>query len=174
MFKVYLLASGASECSPERRKALLLHSLGPEGQRIVNTLSVSQAAEKTEEEWTGATPDVQEYSKAYTDRRRAAKLTTVAVEDMVRVKKSSVSFKGDISFSKPRKVINQCGPASLILDDGKTWNAGKLCKLLGALATMAFSNILHGVNIRSITIPVTRRFSLQDGSQRPPRQVLPQ
>lgn len=58
MFKVYLLASGASEFSPERRKALLLHSLGPEGQRIFNTLSISQAAEKTEEEGTGATPDV--------------------------------------------------------------------------------------------------------------------
>ncbi|KAL1483671.1 hypothetical protein MTO96_012510 [Rhipicephalus appendiculatus] len=59
MFKVYLLASGASEFSPERRKAILLHSLGPEGQRIFNTLSVSQAAEKTdEEERTGATPDV--------------------------------------------------------------------------------------------------------------------
>ncbi|KAL1468748.1 hypothetical protein MTO96_025192 [Rhipicephalus appendiculatus] len=59
MFKVYLLASGASEFSPERRKAILLHSLGPEGQRIFNTLSVSQAAEKTEEEeGTRATPDV--------------------------------------------------------------------------------------------------------------------
>ncbi|KAH8019191.1 hypothetical protein HPB51_017879 [Rhipicephalus microplus] len=58
MFKVYLLASSASEFSPERRKALLLHSLGPEGQRIFNTLSISQAAEKTEEEGTRATPDV--------------------------------------------------------------------------------------------------------------------
>ncbi|XP_075732452.1 uncharacterized protein LOC142775032 [Rhipicephalus microplus] len=42
MFNVYLLASGASEFSPERRKALLLHSLGPEGQRMFNTLSISQ------------------------------------------------------------------------------------------------------------------------------------
>ncbi|KAL1485309.1 hypothetical protein MTO96_032039 [Rhipicephalus appendiculatus] len=42
MFKVYLLASGASEFSPEQRKAILLHYLGPEGQRIFNTLSVSQ------------------------------------------------------------------------------------------------------------------------------------
>ncbi|KAH8026996.1 hypothetical protein HPB51_001311 [Rhipicephalus microplus] len=58
MFKVYLLASGASEFSPERPNALLLHSLGPEGQRIFNTLSILQAAEKTEEEGTGATPDV--------------------------------------------------------------------------------------------------------------------
>ncbi|KAH8042650.1 hypothetical protein HPB51_025153 [Rhipicephalus microplus] len=58
MFKVYLLASGASEFSPERRKALLLHSLGPEGQRIFNNMSISQAAKKTEEEGTEATPDV--------------------------------------------------------------------------------------------------------------------
>ncbi|KAL1416941.1 hypothetical protein MTO96_027335 [Rhipicephalus appendiculatus] len=36
-----------------------IHSLGSEGQRIFNTLSVSQVAEKTEEEeGTGATPDV--------------------------------------------------------------------------------------------------------------------
>ncbi|KAH8034470.1 hypothetical protein HPB51_024471 [Rhipicephalus microplus] len=58
MFKVYLPLSGASEFSPERRKALLLHSLGPEGQRIFNTLSILQAAEQTEEEGTGAAPDV--------------------------------------------------------------------------------------------------------------------
>ncbi|KAH7936962.1 hypothetical protein HPB49_006666 [Dermacentor silvarum] len=44
MFKVYLVASGASEFSPERRRALLLHSLGPEGQQ--------------EEKGTAATPDV--------------------------------------------------------------------------------------------------------------------
>ncbi|XP_075737172.1 uncharacterized protein LOC142776758 [Rhipicephalus microplus] len=58
MFKIYLLASGASEFSPERRKALLLHSLGPEGQRIFSNLSISQEAKKTEKEGTGATPDV--------------------------------------------------------------------------------------------------------------------
>ncbi|KAH7949435.1 hypothetical protein HPB49_009755 [Dermacentor silvarum] len=66
MFKVYLLASGAFEFSPERRRALLLHSLGPEGQRIFNTLSVSQAAEKTEEEkGTAATPDVYDSAERY-------------------------------------------------------------------------------------------------------------
>ncbi|KAH7969223.1 hypothetical protein HPB52_016102 [Rhipicephalus sanguineus] len=59
MFKVFLLASGALEFSPERRKAILLYSLRPEGQRIFNILSVSQRAEKTEEEeGTRATPDV--------------------------------------------------------------------------------------------------------------------
>ncbi|KAH7966895.1 hypothetical protein HPB49_020360 [Dermacentor silvarum] len=33
MFETFLLVSGASEFPPERRKALLLHSLGIEGQR---------------------------------------------------------------------------------------------------------------------------------------------
>lgn len=34
MFETFLLASGASDFPPERRKALLLHSLGIEGQHI--------------------------------------------------------------------------------------------------------------------------------------------
>ncbi|KAL1473817.1 hypothetical protein MTO96_021792 [Rhipicephalus appendiculatus] len=39
MFETFLLASGASDFTPERRKALLLlHSLGIEGQRIFFTL----------------------------------------------------------------------------------------------------------------------------------------
>ncbi|KAL1451247.1 hypothetical protein MTO96_006304 [Rhipicephalus appendiculatus] len=38
MFETFLLASGASDFMPERRKALLLHSLGIEGQRIFFTL----------------------------------------------------------------------------------------------------------------------------------------
>ncbi|KAH7973957.1 hypothetical protein HPB49_007900 [Dermacentor silvarum] len=195
MFKVCLVASGASEFSPERRRALLLHSLGPEGQRIFNTLSVSQAAEKTEEEkGSAATPDmyesavaalakhfdttcnlvvehhqfhcriqspgesIQEYMTALTElavkclftsqeeslrdqfvagtgqstaarQAQAAKPTMVAVGDMVRVKKPSVSFKGDSSFSKPRKVIGQRGRATFDLDHGKIWNAAKLCKV---------------------------------------------
>ncbi|KAH7984845.1 hypothetical protein HPB52_024495 [Rhipicephalus sanguineus] len=33
LFNVYLVASGAAEFTPARRKAILLHCLGPEGQR---------------------------------------------------------------------------------------------------------------------------------------------
>lgn len=47
----------------------------------------------------------------------------------MRVKKPSVSFKGDTSFSKPREVVEQRGPASFLLDDGRTWNAAKLSKV---------------------------------------------
>ncbi|KAH8018251.1 hypothetical protein HPB51_000862 [Rhipicephalus microplus] len=65
MFKVYLLASGASEFSPKRRKAILLHSLRPEGQCIFNTLFVSQVPEKAaEKKETGATADVYDYAVA--------------------------------------------------------------------------------------------------------------
>ncbi|XP_072141280.1 solute carrier organic anion transporter family member 4A1-like [Dermacentor andersoni] len=34
IFENYLLASGASDCTPDRRKALLLHSLGVEGKSL--------------------------------------------------------------------------------------------------------------------------------------------
>lgn len=37
-FTVYLLASGAAELPPQRRKAILLHCLGAEGQRVYRTL----------------------------------------------------------------------------------------------------------------------------------------
>ncbi|KAH8026358.1 hypothetical protein HPB51_020342 [Rhipicephalus microplus] len=68
----------------------------------------------------------QEYSKAYTDKRQVAEPIIVVVGD---AKKPSISFEGVISFSEPRKVVDQCGPASFILDDGNTWNAANLCKV---------------------------------------------
>ncbi|KAH7938610.1 hypothetical protein HPB51_028872 [Rhipicephalus microplus] len=71
----------------------------------------------------------QAYSIVCTHRRRAAYLTAVVGGDTVRVKKPSVSFKVDFSFSNPRKVIKQRSLASFVLDDGKTWNAAKLRKV---------------------------------------------
>ncbi|KAH7971956.1 hypothetical protein HPB52_004387 [Rhipicephalus sanguineus] len=41
---VYLVASGAAEFTPARRKAILLHCLGPEGQRIYQTLPAGSTA----------------------------------------------------------------------------------------------------------------------------------
>ncbi|KAM7304487.1 uncharacterized protein LOC121837566 [Ixodes scapularis] len=38
LFENFLLASGANELPPARRQALLLHRLGPEGQRIFDAL----------------------------------------------------------------------------------------------------------------------------------------
>ncbi|KAH6935707.1 hypothetical protein HPB50_008280 [Hyalomma asiaticum] len=44
MFNVHLLASGAAKFKPERRKAIPLHCLGAEGQRIYQTLHAGAAA----------------------------------------------------------------------------------------------------------------------------------
>ncbi|XP_077519781.1 uncharacterized protein LOC144129488 [Amblyomma americanum] len=77
IFENYLLASEASDCTPDRRKALLLHSLGVEGQRIFYTLPLPSldnvklgeqtATEKTSEDskGTGDTrPEVSSYDIA--------------------------------------------------------------------------------------------------------------
>lgn len=71
----------------------------------------------------------QAYSKIYTDRRRAAKNTDIGVGDRVRVRKPTVGFKGDLSFSHPRRVMEQKGPSTFSLDDGNTWNASKMAKM---------------------------------------------
>lgn len=65
----------------------------------------------------------------YTDNRRAARKTKVLVGDFVRVKKPSVAWKEDLSFSRPRKVMGQRGPSPFHLDDERTWNASKLSKV---------------------------------------------
>ncbi|XP_075733086.1 uncharacterized protein LOC142775529, partial [Rhipicephalus microplus] len=44
IFENFLLASGVSNCAPDRRKALLIHSLGVEGQRIFYTLPLQSSA----------------------------------------------------------------------------------------------------------------------------------
>ncbi|KAH6919754.1 hypothetical protein HPB50_029259 [Hyalomma asiaticum] len=44
MFNVYLVESGAAKFAPERRKAILLHCLGAEGQRIYETLPAGLTA----------------------------------------------------------------------------------------------------------------------------------
>lgn len=60
MFNVYLLATGAAEFLPERRKALLLHCLGAEGQRIFNTLPDTNPPSTAQDTGKDATskPDV--------------------------------------------------------------------------------------------------------------------
>ena len=45
LFQTYLLASGANKFNEDRRRALLLHCLGPEGQRIYVTLPSAAAAD---------------------------------------------------------------------------------------------------------------------------------
>lgn len=79
----------------------------------------------------------QDSSRSYTDHRRAARKTKVLVGDFVRVKEPSVAWKGDLSFSRPRKVVGQRGPSSFRLDDGRTWNASKLSKVPVGSSTLS-------------------------------------
>ena len=44
-FEIYMLASDAMQMAAERRRAILLHSLGAEGQRIFQALPTLEAAE---------------------------------------------------------------------------------------------------------------------------------
>ncbi|KAH8020792.1 hypothetical protein HPB51_003781 [Rhipicephalus microplus] len=44
IFENYLLASGVSDCAPDRRKALLTHSLGVESQQSFHTLPLQSSA----------------------------------------------------------------------------------------------------------------------------------
>ncbi|XP_072143117.1 uncharacterized protein, partial [Dermacentor andersoni] len=63
MFNVYLLASGAAAFKPEQRKAILLHCLGAEGQRIYQTLHAgTSAAARADDKSVVAPPD--EYDSA--------------------------------------------------------------------------------------------------------------
>ncbi|KAH6922494.1 hypothetical protein HPB50_015093 [Hyalomma asiaticum] len=49
MFENFLLASGVSDFKPERRKALLIHSLGVEGQRVFASLLLTSAASQSDD-----------------------------------------------------------------------------------------------------------------------------
>ncbi|XP_077557379.1 uncharacterized protein LOC144172600 [Haemaphysalis longicornis] len=80
VFKNYLLASGSDAHTPARRKALLLHCLGVEGQRVYYALpeqkpSTPPAAEKEE----SSTSDEYEAAVAALDAYFTAK-TNVVVE----------------------------------------------------------------------------------------------
>lgn len=47
MFETYLLASGASDFSPERHRAMLVHCLGAEGQHIFDMLAAAASGTVT-------------------------------------------------------------------------------------------------------------------------------
>ena len=48
MFQTYLIASGAIDYPAVRKRALLLHCLGTEGQTIFNTLPQDDAGDNNE------------------------------------------------------------------------------------------------------------------------------
>lgn len=49
--------------------------------------------------------------------------------DYVRVKLPGHHAKGDLRYSKPRKILDHRGQNAFLLDDFKVWNASKLSKV---------------------------------------------
>ena len=69
-------------------------------------------------------------SKEYTDKRRSAQIPTFQVGGFVRIKKPTLIKKGAHKFTKPLQIIEQRGPATFRLSDGKMWNASHLAPAL--------------------------------------------
>ncbi|KAL1476088.1 hypothetical protein MTO96_036778 [Rhipicephalus appendiculatus] len=78
IFENFLLASGASDCTPDRRKALVLHSLGVEGQRIFYTLPLPSSDNVKPGEKT-AIDEIPAASKDIADTRTEASSYDIAV-----------------------------------------------------------------------------------------------
>lgn len=68
----------------------------------------------------------QQYTKEYTDRRRAAKTPRFRVGDWVRVKKPGKVAKGESAFGRPLRIMKRIGRWIFRLGDGRVWNASKL------------------------------------------------
>ncbi|XP_029838267.2 uncharacterized protein LOC115322083 [Ixodes scapularis] len=68
----------------------------------------------------------QQYTKEYTDRRRAAKSPRFRVGDWVRVKKPGKVAKGESAFGPPLRIMKRVGRWTFRLGDGRVWNASKL------------------------------------------------
>ncbi|KAH8009352.1 hypothetical protein HPB51_015675 [Rhipicephalus microplus] len=112
------------------------------------------AAEKTEDEGTGATPDVYDSAVAALAKHFDATFNLV-------VKRHR--FHRGIQF--PGESIQEYVTALTKL--------AAMCSFMSQEESLR-DQFVAGREYSSFTIPLTRRFSPQHGSQRPPRQVLPQ
>ncbi|KAL1420070.1 hypothetical protein MTO96_024655 [Rhipicephalus appendiculatus] len=96
MFETYLLASGATEFSPERRRAILIHCLGTEGQRIFNTLPATAAttptasADKPDATGTPTAPNVYDVAVAALRQHFASTSNVLSLDTKNRVRASDV------------------------------------------------------------------------------------
>ncbi len=69
------------------------------------------------------------HMKTYMDAKRHAKAPKLHPGNLVRVRNPVHVKKGRSKFSEPHKVIQQKGPHSYTLTDGKTWDASHLSML---------------------------------------------
>ncbi|KAL1442638.1 hypothetical protein MTO96_046323 [Rhipicephalus appendiculatus] len=77
-FENFLLASGASDCTPDCREILLLHSLGAKGQRIFYTLPLPSSDNAKAGEQT-VIDKIPAASKGIADTRTEASSYDIAV-----------------------------------------------------------------------------------------------
>ena len=109
--------------------ALLLHGRKPRTRLNILGLSSAQFLQNPFEELQRLRQRVQqrqEYTKKYTDQRRAAKTPRFCVGDWVRVKRSGNVPKGEPTFGPPQRIIKRVGRWTFRLEDGRVWNASKL------------------------------------------------
>ncbi|KAH8022006.1 hypothetical protein HPB51_020616 [Rhipicephalus microplus] len=78
MLETHLLASGATKFLPQRRRIILIHCLGTEGQRILNTLPADAATTPTAS-GTPTTPNVYDVALAAL-RQHLASSSNVVVD----------------------------------------------------------------------------------------------
>lgn len=120
-------------CTPHARTglspALLLHGRKPRTRLNILGLSSAQFLQNPIEELQRLRHRVQQrqqYTKEYTDRRRAAKTPRFRVGDWVRVKKPGKVAKGESAFGPPLRIMKRVGRWTFRLGDGRVWNASKL------------------------------------------------
>ncbi|KAH7940112.1 hypothetical protein HPB52_021861 [Rhipicephalus sanguineus] len=130
LFENFLLASGAADLPAPRRRALLLHCLGPEGQRIFDALPPTPTAPQlpTTEPLAAAATSTGEVKDrgAPSKQEAAATIPKFQVGKYVRVKKPVPGPKGTPTFGPPLKILKRIGRWSFCLEDGRTWNASQL------------------------------------------------
>lgn len=65
-------------------------------------------------------------SKAYTDKKRGARVPRIKEGSLVRVRKPFHVKKGLSKFHTPTRVMRKAGSSAFVLEDGRTWNAAHL------------------------------------------------
>jgi len=71
--------------------------------------------------------------KEYTDRHRSALQSNFQPGDEVKVKKPWMIKKGEQRNTKPQKVMENTGPNTYLLEDGRNWNASSLSAVLNSV-----------------------------------------
>nr|XP_055067930.1 uncharacterized protein K02A2.6-like [Misgurnus anguillicaudatus] len=91
----------------------------------LDVLPVSMRA-KTRSEISDTVARKQQKCKDYTDKKRGARVPTFKEKDWVRIKKPEHVRKGSSKYTAPCLVKKRVGPNTVLLEDGKKWNASRL------------------------------------------------